>query len=99
MGNDLMFGLQLGVIGLGVTFLALGLLSLVMVLLQRVFPVKAAQPATAESQLVVGDDEQRLEEMAVALAVGICLLEDEGAFVRQDPALGKLLEETHSNLS
>jgi Na+-transporting methylmalonyl-CoA/oxaloacetate decarboxylase gamma subunit len=94
MGSNLINGLQLSVIGLGVTFLALGLLILVMNLLQRVFPIKPA--ITTEESAVQTDsedeDEQRLEEMAVALAVGICLLEREGAMGYQDPSLGKLLE-------
>ena len=95
MGNDLILGLQLGAIGLGVTFLALGLLMLVMIGLQRAFPVQT-EPAKAlvkESQKGDNDIDQRLEEMAVALAVGISLLESEGAFLVQDPSLGRLLEE------
>jgi len=94
MGSDLIIGLQLSVIGLGVTFLALGLLILVMFLLQRVFPASKA-PATKESAAEPtseDEEEQRLEEMAVALAIGISLLEHDGAFVKRDRTLGKLLE-------
>jgi len=92
MNPDVLIGLRIGAIGLGVTFLALGLLSFVMRWLLRLFP-----PASAvdEKPVVVpteGEDEQRLEEMAVALAVGISLLEGQGTFDQRDPSLGKLLE-------
>ncbi len=95
MGSDVLIGLRLSVIGLSLTFLALGLLILVMVLLLRFFPDKGVagqknletEPTNAEDI-----DEQRLEEMAVALAVGICLLERGGVMEYRDPSLGKLLE-------
>ena len=96
MGSDLINGLRLSVIGMSVTFLALGLLILVMVLLLRFFPDKSVieqmdlETSPTEAEDV---DEQRLEEMAVALAVGICLLERSGALEYQDPSLGKLLEQ------
>jgi len=94
MGNDLVIGLQLSAIGLFTTFIALGLLILVMVVLQRIFPVKrAAVPEPPPRQFEMDDDDQRLEELAVALAVGISLLERERAFIQHDPSLGKLLEE------
>ena len=95
MGVDLLNGLRLSVIGLSLTFLALGSLILVMVLLLRLFPDKSSDeqivpelhPTKAED-----GDEQRLEEMAVALAVGICLLESSNRLEYRDPFLGKLLE-------
>lgn len=96
MGSDLIVGLRLSVIGMSVTFLALGLLILVMVLLLRFFPDKSVTEQTdldtspTEAEDV---DEQRLEEVAVALAVGVCLLERSGALEFQDPSLGKLLEQ------
>lgn len=90
MDADMILGLRIGLIGLGVTFLALGLLGLVMRYLPTLFPVtKTGAPspkATQESQ------QDHLEEMAVALAVGICLLEEEHALEQKDPSLGKLLE-------
>jgi hypothetical protein len=96
MSSELLLGLRISVIGLSVTFLAMGLVILIMVLLMRFFPAKKAsgqvvdqsEPAAAE---VI--DEQALEEMAVALAVGICLLERDGALEYKDPSLGQLLEE------
>lgn len=96
MGSDLILGLRISLIGFGVTFLAMGLVILVMVVLLRVFPDRseAGQEEPAMVQTEVEDvDDQALEEMAVALAVGICLLERGGAFEYRDPSLGKLLEQ------
>ena len=95
MGSDLILGLRISVIGLSVTFLAMGLVILVMALLVRFFPDRsetgqedaAMTPSEAEEV-----DEQALEELAVALAVGICLLERREALEYQDPSLGELLE-------
>lgn len=95
MSSDLILGLRISVIGLSVTFLALGLVILVMVLLLRLFPDKSEtgpkdadlDPAKAQEL-----DEQAMEELAVAMAVGICLLERDGALEYRDPSLGKLLE-------
>ena len=95
MGSDLIIGLRISVIGMSITFLALGLLILVMILLVRFFPDRSAvvkkdtqsTPTTPEDV-----DEQRLEEMAVALAVGICLLERDNTLEYRDPSLGHLLE-------
>jgi hypothetical protein len=108
MANDLILGLRISALGLAVTFLAMGLVILVMYLLMRLFPIKkVVQGGTAEAKRDLSKsmdgpetaDEQALEEMAVALAVGICLLEQEGALrgeappVQREPTLGKLLEE------
>lgn len=93
MGSDLAIGLQLSAIGLSVTFLALGLLIAVMLILLRIFPGKNSAKQIQAAEKSELDDEQRLEEMAVALAVGISLLEREGGMVQRDPSLGKLLEE------
>ena len=91
MSADMIVGLRIGLIGLGVTFLALGLLSIVMKFLPSLFPVEKSRPAERPSS-EESSQEQRLEEMAVALAVGICLLEEHHALDYQDPNLGKLLE-------
>jgi hypothetical protein len=102
MGSDLIIGLRISLLGLAITFLAMGLVIVVMILLLRLFPARrVAEKAAAELAPVKPEaaDEQALEEMAVALAVGICLLEQDGAFnsgaapVYRDPSLGKLLEE------
>lgn len=90
MSADMVVGLRIGLIGLGVTFLALGLLSLVMRYLPVLFPV--SKPDTPNSNELSETQHDQLEEMAVALAVGISLLEEEHALDFQDPALGKLLE-------
>jgi Na+-transporting methylmalonyl-CoA/oxaloacetate decarboxylase gamma subunit len=101
MTEELLLGLRISVIGLSITFLAMGLVILIMVLLLRIFPGKGesnrddgapAAQADTDAAPVVGD-EQALEEMAVALAVGICLLERQGELAYRDPSLGKLLEE------
>lgn len=92
MINVLDLGLRLSLIGLGVTFLALGLVILVMEFLVRIFPGgrdEAAQAAASAPDRV----EQRREETAVALAVSVALLEAQNAAEHRDPSLGKLLEE------
>lgn len=96
MESDLVLGLRLSVIGFGVTFLAMGLVILVMIVLLRVYPEKS-ETRQEEPTMVLAEaedvDEQALEEMAVALAVGICLLESGGALEYRDPSLGELLEQ------
>jgi Na+-transporting methylmalonyl-CoA/oxaloacetate decarboxylase gamma subunit len=95
MDSDLILGFRISVIGLSVTFLALGLVILVMVLLLRLFPDKS-ETGHREPELSPAEpeesDEQAMEELAVAMAVGICLLERDGALEYHDPSLGKLLE-------
>lgn len=95
MNSDLILGLRLSAIGLSVTFLALGLVILVMDLLMRIFPAGRVARERDQKQDVAGSgdlDEKRREEMAVALAVGVSLLEHRGASENRDPNLGKLLE-------
>jgi Na+-transporting methylmalonyl-CoA/oxaloacetate decarboxylase gamma subunit len=94
MSGDLITGLRLGAIGMSVTFVALGLLSLLMVLLLRVFP---SESTARENDRMKGgaraeDDEKRQEEIAIAVAVGVSLLESSRTQVKLDPTLGKLLE-------
>jgi Na+-transporting methylmalonyl-CoA/oxaloacetate decarboxylase gamma subunit len=94
MSGDLIIGLRLGAIGMSVTFVALGLLSLLMVLLLRIFPSESA--ARGNDRIKGGaradEDEKRREAIAVAVAVGVSLLESGDALVGRDPMLGKLLE-------
>lgn len=95
MGSDLIIGLRISIIGLSITFLALGLVILVMVSLMRLFPDKSAAGQKALDRAPIEEedvDEARLEELAVAIAVGICLLEEGGELEYRDPSLGKLLE-------
>jgi hypothetical protein len=91
MNPEIIIGLRIGVIGLGVTFLALGLLSIIMKYLPSLFPAKKTGPAIQPKAEEISQD-QRLEEMAVALAVGICLLEESHSLDYKDPNLGNLLE-------
>ena len=92
MSPDLLFGLRLSAIGLGVTFVALGLLGLMMRGLLYLFPAKKTVRKMSVEAPAGENEEQQIEEMAVALAVGICLLEREGTFEQRDPNLGQLLE-------
>jgi len=95
MNPDLLFGLQISITGLAVTFLALGLLIFVIRLLLLIFPgseiveVKSRMQPQPSQELI---GEQQREETAVALAVAVALLEREQAQPERDPALGKLLE-------
>lgn len=96
MESEILLGLRISFLGLSITFLAMGLVILVMVLLLRFLPVRGAVVKEVKKASQIGAepvDEQALEEMAVALAVGICLLERDEALERKDPSLGKLLEE------
>jgi Na+-transporting methylmalonyl-CoA/oxaloacetate decarboxylase gamma subunit len=95
MSSDLIIGLRLSGIGLGVTFLALGLVILIMDLLVRIFPVVGSIESDDQSaEARTGDlNEKQREETAVALAVGIALLENKGGMEELDPTLGRLLEE------
>lgn len=90
MSADMIVGLRISLIGLGVTFIALGLLSLLMRYLPVLFPV--AKEEAPPPRVTADPQQERLEEMAVALAVGICLLEERHALDYQDPTLGQLLE-------
>ena len=94
MSTDLIIGLRLSGIGLGVTFLALGLVILVMDLLMRIFPASTEGDGAQNTDINARDlDEKRREETAVALAVGVALMEDRGELEELDPTLGTLLEE------
>lgn len=96
MENELIIGLRLSVLGMSITFLALGLVILAMVLLIRLFPDRGESGQEEPEMDVMSSadvDDRQLEEMAVALAVGICLLERKGALEFRDPTLGELLEQ------
>ena len=93
MSSEMIIGLRIFAIGFSVTFLALGLLSLIMRWLPRFFPNETKPHQPIETVPTVIDEEQRLEEMAVALAVGISLLERTGSFDQRDPTLGDLLSD------
>ena len=61
--------------------------------LPRLFPNEKTIHEPVESSKTDIDEEQRLEEMAVALAVGLSLLERTGSFDQRDPTLGDLLSD------
>lgn len=85
MNPDFYIGLQISLAGLLVTFMALGLLILLIRLLVWLFPVRVRAKGA--------DEEERLrEESAVALAVAVSLLENDDGPADRDPSLGKLLE-------
>lgn len=90
MSAEMIIGLRISLIGLGVTFLALGLLSLVMRYLTILFP--AQKPDLPYPKIIEKPQDSEIEEMVVALAVGICLLEERNAIDYRDPNLGSLLE-------
>ena len=96
MASDVIDGLRISVVGMSLTFLALGLLILIMVLLMRIFPERKSEtsPVPDNGDSATGEiGTNRQEELAVAIAVGICLLEREQALELRDPSLGKLLEQ------
>jgi Na+-transporting methylmalonyl-CoA/oxaloacetate decarboxylase gamma subunit len=85
MDNDLILGLYISAVGLGLTFIALGSLILVIRFLVALFPQRTSAPANVE--------ERRREEEAAALAVGISLLQEQAQPGQErDPSLGRLLE-------
>lgn len=95
MENTLMTGLYVSVISMAVTFIALGILIGVMYALLAIFPDKSKQVAGDEFVAMIEEpevDEKANQELAVAMAVGMALLEHQGAFDAKDPNLGKLLE-------
>jgi Na+-transporting methylmalonyl-CoA/oxaloacetate decarboxylase gamma subunit len=92
MTSALSLGLRLSLIGLSVTFLALGLVIMVMELLVRIFPQRQTSNEPESAGGMQNAEEQTREEMAVALAVGVALLEDQEQLEARDPTLGKLLE-------
>ena len=89
MDSNLIFGLQLSAIGLGVTFSALGVLIGVILLLLNIFPAESKGKIVKMEK--PDEEDAKMEEMAAALAVGISILEKENAFEQKDQSLGDLL--------
>ncbi len=86
--NEWLQGLQVSVLGLLITFLALGLFVLVMVLLKRLFPaeIRPDEPAGNPQTHIQKPGEAELAAVAAAAA----------ALYRKskmDPNLGRLLEQ------
>jgi len=88
----MILGLRIFIIGMSVTFVALALLLLLMRLLLRVFPAKEPAAPMPAAKADSSADEPPPEEVAAALAVGICLLERSGGLLPRDPQLGATLE-------
>jgi Na+-transporting methylmalonyl-CoA/oxaloacetate decarboxylase gamma subunit len=82
MSEQMMQGLQISVIGMGLTFFALALLVLVLVLLDRLFRTKGGAPTLGEFKpgdvepyaAEPGATEVQDEEVAVAIAVALSYL-------------------------
>ena len=97
MEDTLITGLYVSVISMAVTFVALGILIGVMFALLAIFPdrnLKTSEVSDEAAELTedLNEDPKANEELAVAMAVGMALLEHQGAFDAKDPNLGKLLE-------
>ena len=95
MESDIVTGLQLSAIGISLTFLALGLLILIISLLVKLFPESGASVPEDQDRVTsipAETDEQRSEETAVAVAVAVAMLERENGKEYKDSSLGNLLE-------
>ena len=86
--NPIAQGLSISLLGLTTTFIALGLLVVLILLLTRLFPIKpdfiSGETQTQEEERV------RAVAAATAVAVAVSLVESEG---ETHPGLGELLEE------
>lgn len=94
--ENIMLGVEIFILGMVILFAALGLVVVFISVLDRLFPARRAAPQTLEpvpSEPEPQVDSQRLEEMAVAMAVAICLVEREEELVQ--PGLGERLEQPH----
>jgi Na+-transporting methylmalonyl-CoA/oxaloacetate decarboxylase gamma subunit len=83
--TELNQGLILTLWGVGITFLALGLLILIIYILRRLWPPEVNPFKADESQ-------EKRREMAAAIAVAVSLLEYQG---KRNRDLGRVLEEPH----
>ena len=97
MEDTLITGLYVSVISMAVTFVALGILIGVMFALLAIFPDRSLKTSEVSDEVAeltedLNEDPKANEELAVAMAVGMALLEHQGAFDAKDPNLGKLLE-------
>ena len=81
--SDVVHGLYITGLGMGLVFLTLGAILLLMVLLVRLFPSKAAKESPAPAAPVATDLEQE-KVAAISVALARALLED-----RMPPAVGR----------
>lgn len=96
--NDLMSGLQVSVLGLLITFLALGVFILIMIVLQRLFPNKAEAAEAVEVlpqgellEVVEIEDESLTAEGEVVAAIAAAIAVARG---RSRSSLGNSLQES-----
>jgi Na+-transporting methylmalonyl-CoA/oxaloacetate decarboxylase gamma subunit len=80
--TELSQGLSLTLWGVGITFLALGLLILIIYILRWLYPPEK-NPFKAD------ESEEKRREMAAAIAVAVSLLEHQG---KRNQDLGRVLE-------
>jgi len=98
MSDQIIQGLQISAIGIGLTFFALAVLILIMILLDRLFRSDGGAPAreTMGSRLeslgagVLRERDAQEEEVAVAIAVALAFL---GLQVGERGSLGNTLAE------
>jgi hypothetical protein len=91
--SEISQGLSLSGIGILVTFSALGILVLLILLLKLVFPARGVDHSGSISGKEI-DPREALKEQAAAVAVAALLDQDKGA---RKSSLGALLEEGRSN--
>jgi Na+-transporting methylmalonyl-CoA/oxaloacetate decarboxylase gamma subunit len=85
--DNVLQGVYIGIIGMGVLFASLGLLIGLISLLNRLFRLPMIESSAAPAVDDITADQQ--QELAVALAVAICLLDQGDEY---DPSLGQRLE-------
>ena len=91
--SEITQGLLLSGIGILVTFSALGILVLLILLLKTIFPTRSNDRSGSMSSKEV-DPREALKEQAAAVAVAALLDQEKGA---RKGNLGALLEEPNSN--
>jgi Na+-transporting methylmalonyl-CoA/oxaloacetate decarboxylase gamma subunit len=82
--NPVAQGISISLLGIATTFIALGLLVLVILVLNWLFPVKQEKPPREPED----QEEERKQAVAIAVAVSLAGSEEEA-----HPGLGELLEE------
>jgi Na+-transporting methylmalonyl-CoA/oxaloacetate decarboxylase gamma subunit len=89
MSDLLAQGLEISLLGISLTFVALGLLILAMILLERLFrPASSVEEGTPSALVVTVDGDSEDEEVAAAIAVALAYLRDRD---KSRPTLGAML--------
>lgn len=82
--NNYLQGLEISLLALTITFVALGIFILIMVMLQRLFPYKeevegsTPAPQTDDSLVVVSQETDENAEMAAAIAAALIYFQQKG---------------------